>query len=240
MSITLQPVQGPFIASSATTSASFTASLTNTPTNGNSIILVYYSVGDVSDPLITSITQPGVTWTQALSVTGTPQIWIGLVGPGASKLMTININTPGNTNVLEEAQYAEWGGTFAVDQTNSSTGYQSNNPTSTGSVTTTVANELLIALVGTFASNNGVTQSTPQNGFTQFDGFTQVQQGANSNYATVTLLYEVVTVIGSYSSGTTFAGTLANWSAAIVSFIQTAPPLPTVSFIGDGFTFYPV
>jgi hypothetical protein len=238
MSISASPVSGPTFFSFNVNNGLFSFNLPISPTNGNTLFLTFYGVGDVRDPSIISVSQGGVTWATALANDngGDGEIWYGVVGPNASNNITINVNGSTNLETLEIIIIAEWGGVFALDQTGSNFGSDVSAGTTGSAGPTNNNNELLIALIGTFAGATPTIQSTPLNGFNQFDGTTSVQQGIDNNFSTLALLYLNVSIIMSYSSGTSFNQT-AEYQGGIASFIQTKPPISNY-FIGDGLTFY--
>lgn len=159
---------------------------------------------------ISSIAQTNVVWTLVRRIAtsaGNAQIelWQGVVSasPGTSIVITYNgqLNLGAITNFIEFGQ----GGT--LDQQNSANGAVS--AMDTGSITTTVATEILVASFGNIA---GTFIGGPTNGFELYDG---VVTAATPNVQGAICFLRVtgtLTTSSGASSGANF------WGAVIASF----------------------
>lgn len=187
---------------------SYTVTVT-APTNGNMQVL--FAQGTAQ---ITSITQTGATWLNAITqVSGKIcEIWYSLNVSGAGTTITVNLGAgPGVSNA---ASVSEWAvpASMALDVDFGGTTGASNPLTKS---TTPVAgrNTLIIAATRTSAATTG-----PTGGFT---ALTSPDAGSRDFGA-----YQVVTTAsGSYQASWTAAGV---YGAAIASFIAPAPAVPSV------------
>jgi hypothetical protein len=105
------------------------------------------------------------------------------------------------------ANLSEWsGGAGVVDQT--ATGSGISGTATTDSVTTTAAQELILAVTGT--NSGGSLSSGPSGGFTALT--------ANTTAPLSFFAYKIVTTTGTYSTSWSFTGGSAGWDAPIASF----------------------
>ena len=221
----------------STPSATFVATLTNVPANGNTLVAVIGTTGTNSST-ITSITQANVTnWTRVVQAANqtasgnganngvTTEIWYATVGAGAGKAVTINQIAA----VRSAAVVIEYSGlltTAPVDQTANATGLDGSPVTGT-TLTTTLGNELWIG--GIAFTNSGYTLTNIQNSF-------DVARFTNSTYtiaAANVRIYAIentnVAAIGMANSGgsmitATHAAAFSYWAGAIATF-YTVPCL---------------
>jgi hypothetical protein len=201
-----------------------------TPTDGNVLIAVITSTGTLANPAtVLNITQTGVTWTeqvagnfQTVSTYYDVEIWLGVIGSGASTSVTVNLLNP--TQIGAVADIYEYSGIASnpLDETASNGGYSAT--TDTGAAITNQANELLIGGICCITSN----QVSPTNGFTMYDGMAAVGvYGA-------AYLEEIVNATCIANSGTTvtagsWAGCIATFEAAYQPPAPTPPPAPVSS-----------
>jgi len=206
--------------------SSWTVTMVSTPTNGNAIVLC---IGmEASGQLISSVTQTGVTWTgsgtgkQVGNLYGAShdsEIWLGVVGSGAGKVITIT--AAAGTVYMAVADACEYSGvatTSFLDKTAVNGGTSGTSTTGT-TAATTQPNELLIGSIFAYYGSAAVTQSAPTNSFTLRDGVNQ--SNANGDYS-MGYLEQIVSSTGAYSSGTTNSSTSARWSACIATFVSAA------------------
>jgi len=189
-----------------------TVTMALTPVSGNVLIATYTSWYEEA---VTSITETGVTWTPQIQYTASTyhfqvEIWLGVVGAGASKTVTVTHAAGSINSVVDIYEYSGIATTSFLDQTNYTSGGNGANIV-TGSVTTTNNNELLIGVTVQLLA----TQSSAINGFTLYDG---VQYNMVSN----AYLEQIVSSTGTYQAGTNtatangygFAGCIATFKEA--------------------------
>ena len=216
--------------------SSWTVTLTNTPANGNIIIL---DIGLGGGMAVSSVTQTGVTWTGSgtgkqinniLSSFYDSEIWLGVVGSGVGKIITITA-AAGTVyaGVGVACEYSGVATTSFLDKTAVNSGIGATSTTGT-TATTTQPNELLIGAIYAEYGSAAVTQSTPTNSFTLRDGVDQ--QGASDHYS-MGYLERIVSSTGAYGSGTTNATSDARWSGCIATFVSAAITV-TASDAGSG------
>ena len=214
------------------------------PTNGNLNILAFCSTvtefesGSYVTRSVSSITQTGVTWTkQAFQDTWwehpanhlntlNSEIWVGVVGAGASATITLTLLGTGDTNNAEVANVCEYSGLLTsgfLDKTAINAGESTNTDTGTTAITSQ-ANELWI---GAIAAERA--QTTPTNGFTLLDGVYYTGYGISNAY-----LEKIVSATGTANSGTSIAS-IENWVGCIVTL--KAPAVAAVVTYGDGLTW---
>jgi hypothetical protein len=197
--------------------------MSSTPSNGDTIIVV---VGTgYSGYTVSSISQTGVTWSGggngkqvAKSDTQmTAEVWLGTVGSGASKTITINLSGTALWGIADACEYSGLVSASSVlDKT--TTNYGNSASPSTGTTgTTSVANELWIGVThyGQAYTVN-TTQSSPTNGYTLLDGASQV---FGSYAASLSYLEKIVSSTGTAGSGTS-CGQGGQWDGAIATFEQ--------------------
>ncbi len=189
--------------SSSQNVSSVAATFDSTPISGNLLIAI------VSNR-VSSIPTTPTGWSVAISTTNvSPGQVIYYKIAGASEPTTVTVTDYATTDQRLGIQIFEYSGVDTLDQTNQSSGNGSS--LSTGSITTTVADELLIAGVVTLSSTNFSAWS---NSFTEQHDFgvggfgTQITAGGADR---------IVTTTGSYSTTAT-ASVSGNWRAQIASF----------------------
>jgi hypothetical protein len=209
-------IQGPARGTSTTTTISVT--LSGTPVNGNVLVACIGGNPDTTTA-VQSITQTGVTWSPVVGVSQymTAEIWVGIVGSGASTSVSITLTASVAGAVADICEYSGLVTVSPVDKSNSA--YDNGSPTSglTGTTaTTTQADELWVGIVCT-----GQVQSTPLNGFTLLDG-------AVSNYTSVSFLEKIVSATGTANSGTSWTGGYS-CAGCIATFKASGATLKTVT-----------
>ena len=204
---------------------SITVTMAATPASGNLLISGVGWCESTGAVTVSSITETGVTWTGQVSKNNgwdNSAIWVGVVGAGASKTVTITLSGSGAQYgaVADIYEYSGLLTTGFLDKTASNAGGTASPNTGT-TATTTQATELWIGV--TEIETWG--QSTPTNLFTLYDG----AEGSN---AATAFLEKIVSSTGTANSGTTVAG--ANgWTGCIATFKgvgdTTSPTFGTVS-----------
>jgi hypothetical protein len=215
-------VQGP--AKGTTNTSSLPVTLNATPQNGNVLVAGFASYNNGSQVIVSSISQTGVVWTRAPTATfpssNDVEIWIGVVGLGASSSLTINLSgSPSFGAVADVCEYANVK-TVGVDQVAYAGGGGSlTNPyTDTGTTPTTKqANELWVAAIVLQSSNQ---PGPATHGFTMFDGNT---------FNNVSLAYceKIVTSVGKANTGT-YAPNVINffWDGCMITLFAAFPREP--------------
>ncbi len=194
----------------ASFSPSCTVTLANTPVSGDLLVLVS-GVGSGTPAAISSITQIGVTWAfQVLKKGGQGQmqseIWVGVIGSGASKTITVTYASSQQDVVCDVCEYSGLQTSGFLDQSVTYTGGASANPT-TGTTGTTI--QPVELCVGAITMNGGVSFSNPINGFTMLDG-------AARSFATTGYFEYITSATGAYGSGCTASNTYY-WSACLIT-----------------------
>lgn len=188
-------------ATSATTSV--TATFTQTPTVNNLMVATVYSGASNS---VTAISG----WTKAAgeddSLVHSMSIFYKVAGASEASAVTATSTGAGSMHLII-IEYSYPGATaFTLDQTNKATSAAANS-LSAGSITTTNANELIVATLGIAGSG---TVPTYTNSFTNVNNTTRNFTGD---------LF--VTSTGTYSTTVGYTGTAALLNADIVSFYPT-------------------
>jgi hypothetical protein len=212
-----------------TTGSSITVTLYATPISGNVLILCYgsYSSAYVT---ISSITQTGVTWAgegnpQAQKEYSTnkqdTEIWIGIVGSGASKTITVTLS--GSAAYGAVADVCEWSGIATssfLDTTATAGGANLGAPSTGTTATTAQASELWIGSIFTTSSSD-ITQSSPTNSFSLLDGLGQKVYAYA--YIAEAYLYHIASGTGVASTATTSLAS-GTYVGCIATFKAAAPP----------------
>ena len=204
----------------AGTATSVTGAFTSAPTPGNVIVAI---VGD-SAGAATFTPSPATGWRQDILVTTGPSISIfHRIVPNSPPSSYTFLATSGNLGL----QLYELGGldtaanTLASLVDNAGGNNGTGNSVNSGSVTTTNANDFLIA--GLVANRNHAAPnfSSPTNGFAEFSGadFT----GGSAPSTAFAGLYRGVTATGTFDTTET-TGNSPAWAGAIVAFKQYCPP----------------
>lgn len=225
-------VQGPatsgYVQGVGTTgTGTFTVTLGNTPTNGNTLILTLTATSTTgTNPTISGISQLGVAWHYVISEDNAAacdvEIWYGVVGSGAGKVITITMQS-GTGTIGNVADCCEWSGIAgsSVDQTQVNAGSGSTSSGSSGTTaTTTQTNELWLACIGSANTGAGsCAQSSPTNSFTQESG-AQVEPQTGI-YIANGYLYYVASAEGQASTSVTLAGSGNSCDGCIATFKAT-------------------
>jgi hypothetical protein len=201
-------------ARNSSTSSPTTVTLNSFPTSGNALVAV---IGLVGGNGVSSISQPGVTWSrQAQKIAASSvitEIWLGTVSCGASK--TLNVYSDVYTGYRQQVDVCEYSGLagFPLDVPPAANSGLSTTPNTGTTATTSQNNELWIG--GTTAcSSLDSTQTNPTQGFTRLDG---AAESYTYGYQSVAYLEKIVSSTGQANSGTT-AANLSNWAGCIATF----------------------
>src|SRR5712691_11450667 len=196
---------------------SLTVTLPANVTAGNALV-VFVSWNNQRN--LTSVTGGGVTtWAQAvarLPVDPQSAIWYGLNSSGGTNTVTVNWDSDPNSCGMSVAEFSGLFTSAALDVTATATG--SSTTITTGTLTTTNANDLLVAM----GVQSSATAGAPTNGFTALTG---VSASFNQEEA-----YNIVSSTGSYSTGWSLSGS-SSWPSLIAAF---KAPIPSTTTIGDG------
>ena len=223
-------VQGNSRGTSTTSSISVT--MASTPTSGNLLIACIGSLdSNPSYDSVSSISEGGVTWTKQIQEQAESyidsEIWVGVVGSGASVSITINLaSTPNYGAVADVCEYSGLATSGFLDKT-ATNGGSSTSPSTGTTAATSQANELWIGCT----TLNYYGQSTPTNGFTLLDG------AAFGTDMSLAYLENIVTSTGTASSGTAgggsnwWAGCIATFSARAASNPPTSVPSGVLSYV---------
>ena len=152
-------------------SGAVSVTLSNTPQNGDVLFAVVSTIDAGATATVSSATETGVTWHYIVSATGGSsywddiEIWLGVVGSGASTSVTISFTNAYWDAIADICEYSGVATSGYLDKTAIDSGF--GTTTSSGTTATTAsADELWIG--GILSEHNA--QSTPTNGFTLFDG----------------------------------------------------------------------
>ena len=199
--------------SAASTSTSFTVTMTAAPTNGNALIAVISTRGAAANQ-ITAISSAGAVWARAgQSVNGsgsTTEIWSAPVGASAGTTVTFATLTGRCSGVV-----CEYSGVLAnpPDQIAGSSNTGTAAVTGT-TATTTQPSELWIGGIG--FPNSTPTLAAILNSFTSVASVVTTSTTAGNNVK-VYALESIVAAIGTASSGGTLSASVA-WSGEIAAF----------------------
>jgi len=240
----------------ATSGSTITVTMASTPTSGNMIVIVIFNQNFYDSVAITvsSISETGVTWTGSGNGKATglswskvdTEIWIGTVGSGASKTITVQLSASLGTYATAIANACEYNGLASASSvldktaTNGQGGFTSAITGTTA--TTTQANELWIGGIGDL--NTGInaygpaTQSSPTNSFTLLDGANLLGSAPAYYNQSLGYLERIVSSTGTANSGVTLAtldyvsiGVIATFKALLVS----ASMIVSASGLGTGY-----
>lgn len=135
-------------------SGSFTVNLNSAPAVGNTLMLGFYGAAAVVTPHVTGITQPGVVWTYAGGGGQSSvdvEIWRGVVGPGASEVVTVAVAGGTGGGYAEIVDVSEFTGVLivdpAVDQTATNAAHGVTGDSGITAITTKPL-ELVVAAIG--------------------------------------------------------------------------------------------
>ncbi len=204
--------------------SSISPSMTNTPASGN-VLIATIGISDYNGAVtVSSISQTNVAWTKQKSINGYPygdghfwldsEIWLGVVGSGASKNITVNLSgTPSYASVANICEYSGVATSSFLDQTASNFAISNPKIMDTGTTSaTTQANELWIGSVAAEAYGN---LSNPANGFTLLDGV-QVSPNLGNAY-----LEKIVSSTGTASSSVDDPDSIDGFAGCIATFFAS-------------------
>lgn len=200
--------------------SSFTVTLANAPTDGNSLVMTMSGANTGGLIIISNVSETGATWTkqtsQSLSEPASyyleTEIWVASNVSGAGTTITINLS--GTPNKYQTANICEYSGltnSGVLDKTASGSGGPATTSDSGTTATTSQTNELWVASIAT----NIAPQSSPTNSFTLLDG-TALATPTNA------YLEKLVGSIGAANTGTTmtndyYVGVIATFKGAATS-----------------------
>lgn len=175
-----------------------------TPTNGNTLILTLRR--GTTTNVITSITQTGATWSKATQVAANSdsEIWYSTAASSASATVKVTFTSSASVTgtIINVSEWSGFSGSVTLDVSNTASG-TSQNPTSP-SITTTKANELLIAAL---SLGSTVSVSPPDSSFTALSA-----TDTNAAFA-----YRIVGSTGTYST-TWPTNSSSSWDSTIAGF----------------------
>jgi hypothetical protein len=219
-------------------SGTFTVNLQQTPVAGNVLILCIQCTAGAASPTVSSITQPNVSWHNAVVLGPTTaylnvEIWYGIVSAGAGAQLLIALNAGTGANASEITDVCEFSGLSANPFDQNKTNFNNSGTSSTtDSGTTPITTTNIQLWIGCLAAISGasfVTQTSPSNSFILLDG---VNQDLNFEYVSLGYCYRIVSSKGAADVGTTLAN--ANqWAGCIATFKGKMPMI-----FGDGLTSY--
>lgn len=172
MSVTL--AQGPTQGTASILSGTFTINLNQTPVSGNVLILDFVGSADSANPILTNVSQTGVTWSQIVTPdSGSASFWKGTVRSSAQKTLTLMIASGSGGDLIGIADFCEWSGlSGVVDETASDTGGSANLWIQQQRVRLLRQTSYLLGLTRGAVVNAGqsAAQSSPTHSFTVLDG----------------------------------------------------------------------
>lgn len=217
--------------------SSLTLTFDATPTNGNVLVCSVGFDGNSAHKPLGSLAQTGVTWVLAASDYDSnyfgDELWFGLVGAGASTSLVITVYEQDSPStlfscVIIEACAAEFtmtGGSGSyLDQSNYNTTSGSTTAT-TGSITTTIAAELLCGGISDYGGGSGKDSTqTSTNPLTPTFDFIQIHTGniaAGTDRLDTGLYWEITSATGSFNTGCTIPTVSATAWGTIAGFNNT-------------------
>ncbi|MFM7016449.1 MAG: beta strand repeat-containing protein, partial [Bacteroidota bacterium] len=223
LAIPVSPARIQFASGStgANAASSFTVTLPSAPQNGNTLIAVVSTRNNAANT-VSSITQTGVTgWTratQAINANGsTTEIWYAPSSTISGASVTVNL---AQSNVRTAATVIEYKGVYSVDPLDVvNNNFGTGTAASTGSITTTQNNSLLIG--GVSYTNSANTLGSISGGFTTVTT-TSTTNGTTTNNTELYVLENIVTSTSTYTTGGTISAS-SNWTAAIVALNAELP-----------------
>jgi len=218
-------------------SSTVSDTLTSTPVYGDLLIATVGTSTVSTDPAanVASITETGVTWTyqvgQQVTLSGEVlldvEIWAGVVGGGASTSVTVNLaNTAVLGAVVDISEYQGLTTSGFLEASSSDSSQQGLNP-STGAISTSQSNSLIIGATVT----GGYSQTNPTNSFTLSDGAAQT---TGATFVSLSYLELDNANVGIQSSGTTINSNYP-WAGVIASFVR----VPVSSYVSITFSSSP-
>ena len=199
--------------SAASTSTSFTVTMTAAPTNGNALIAVISTRGLAANP-ITAIASTGATWArvgQSVNSAGsTSEIWSAPVGASAGTTVTFTTLVGRCSGVV-----IEYSGVLANPADQTASGSNTGTAAVTGTTAaTTQARELWIGGIG--FPNSTPTLGTILNSFTSVASVVTTSTTPDHNVKTYAL-ESIVAATGTANSGGTLSTSVA-WSGEVATF----------------------
>jgi len=219
--------------------SSIAVTMSSTPINGNVLIAVIGTDHYTAFTTVSSITQTGVNWStdgagrqvsksynDGSSDLTTLEIWLGIVGAGASTSITVTLSaTPSR---IAAANICEYSGvlttTTLLDKTASNSGLGESNGRVATTGTTAATSQAVEVWIGGIVAYAAGTLITPLNGFTLLDG----AETAGASNLFLAYFEKIVSSTGTASTGCTIQQNNYGWSAAIATFKAAAEaPSPT-------------
>ena len=195
--------------------------LNATPSSGNILVLAFGSVQAYSQASISNITQTGVAWTKQKSSDTSAagwymdsEIWVGVVGSGASTTITINHGNATET----AADVCEYSGILTsgfLDQSAAASNSSDGTYPQTGTTSTTSQpNELWVGSIWEYGDPGSYSyMNTCTTGFTLMDGATV------SNYPMFNCLGYLESIVTTTGPATAQVGPCTRpWCGCIATF----------------------
>jgi hypothetical protein len=203
-----------------------TPTLSNVPTNGNTLILLVGDDGNTSGSKVSSVTGGGVTtWNlvQQVNGSGSPdkgeaEIWYGLItcSPCTSSNEAVTVTMSSNTNV-QLANVSEWSGiatSSPVDSSTSAVGTASGTTFTSGPISLSKTGDLIVSDAWLEAGSFGFSsQPAPPSGFT---ALSETQAGGSLFRGLDA--YQIDSSAGSISAGWTENASGGAYATAIAAF----------------------
>lgn len=204
---------------SSQNSTTVSVTLGSTPTNGNVLVatitaLTYYT----NYPSVLSISQTGVSWRKQVQSQHKPvsyeqwstEIWLGVVGAGASTSITVTLANPGYFGaVANVCEYSGVATSNCLDQAAVNYGGSTNPDTGRTSITTQ-ADELWIGAIGADWANPSL--SNPSGGWQLLDGATAY------TYLTAGYLEKIVSAVGQATVSVTNSAGSGSFCGCVATF----------------------
>lgn len=200
-----------------------------------SVVFVGVLVGDSANT--PTISDPrGNTWAQvgsaAINNTGTrtshTYLFKSVLTTALQSGDLVTATISGGASAGAAIVAAEWTGgsvNTTVDQTH--TGFNTGTAVSAGSITTTVANELLVTVVGRRDTNaSGAISFTAGSGWTALTA-AGAGSGVPGHHEDAVLQYRIVSSTGTYTGDGTLGNANDDWGAVVGSVYENTPAGPT-------------
>ena len=215
-------VQGPAKGVDTTEATNFTATLTVQPKAGDFLIAAVSTYSPTGQVYVTSIVQPGVTWSLIKAyynstVNEDIELWLGIVSSGAGTLATVNMSAVASVAVCDINEYSGLVTTGQLDQQAQNNGH-SNAPDSGTTPQTTYSSELCIAALGMVGISYFPNFSNPTSPWKMYDG---VGSAGYTHYMCLALLENIVNTLGKADVNVTSTVNYY-WTGIVVTLKATA------------------
>lgn len=220
--MTISRVQGATRGYNNSNGSTITVTLGTTPTQGNTLFAVIGTTQDTNGFVgVSSISQTGVTWTKQHQYQYQPswyyngEIWLGVVGSGASTSITINLLNVVTLRcaIADVMEYSGIASSSQLDTTaTNDTRYSSTTDTGT-TTATTQTDELWLGAIPCYGS----AQGSASNGFTVLDGGTGQTCWNDAGTFYVGTFEKIVNGTGTANTNSGVSGTIY-WIGLIATF----------------------